>query len=58
MDDNGIDAYIIYTAHISGGYPVTHQMSIEKLTPDFRSTMGKSENSGFFGDSFVEAPAM
>jgi len=56
MDTNG-DAYIIYTAHIQG-YPTTHQMSVEKLTPDYLSTLGNSSSSGFFGESFVEAPAL
>jgi hypothetical protein len=56
QDDDGT-AFIIYTAHIQG-YPTTHQMSIERLTPDYSGTMGASGNSGFFGASFVEAPAL
>jgi len=55
-DDDGT-AYIIYTAHISG-FPTTHQMSVEQLSDDYLTTLGLSHNSGFFGDSFVEAPAM
>jgi hypothetical protein len=56
QDDNG-DAYIIYTSHITGS-GATHLMSIEKLTPDYLSTMGEKASSGYFGDGFVEAPAM
>eukprot|EP00456_Euglypha_rotunda_P031921 TRINITY_DN24782_c0_g1_i4.p1 TRINITY_DN24782_c0_g1~~TRINITY_DN24782_c0_g1_i4.p1 ORF type:complete len:156 (+),score=29.23 TRINITY_DN24782_c0_g1_i4:3-470(+) len=33
-------------------------MSVEKLTDDYLQTTGSSGNSGFFGDSNVEAPAM
>lgn len=58
LDNNGVDAYIIYTSHIQGNFALTHQMSVEKLTPDFQSTLGMEFNSGFFGQSFVEAPAM
>jgi beta-xylosidase len=56
QDDNG-DGYIIYTAHIVGPGP-NHQMSVEKLSDDYLSTLGKQYNSGFFGSSNVEAPAM
>jgi hypothetical protein len=56
QDDDG-SAYIIYTAHIQG-YPETHQMSVEKLTDDYLSTLGNASTSGFFGQSFVEAPAI
>jgi sucrose-6-phosphate hydrolase SacC (GH32 family) len=57
-DPNTGDAYVIYTAHIQGNYALTHQMSVEKLTPDFLGTEGLSANSGFFGQWYVEAPAM
>jgi len=56
QDDNG-DGYIIYTAHIVGPNP-THLMSVEKLSDDYLSSLGKQFNSGFFGETFVEAPAM
>jgi len=56
LDDDG-SGYVIYTSHIQG-YSVTHQMSVEKLAPDFTTTLGLAANSGFFGASFVEAPAM
>lgn len=56
VDDDG-QGYVIYTSHIVN-YPVTHQMSIERLTPDFLGTEGLSANSGFFGSSFVEAPTL
>lgn len=56
QDDNG-DGYIIYTAHITGAEP-THRMSVEKLSDDYLSTLGKQFNSGFFGQTGVEAPAM
>jgi hypothetical protein len=49
--------YIIYTAHIQG-YPVTHVMSVERLAPDFLSSTGLKHSSGFFGETFVEAPTM
>lgn len=55
QDDDGT-AYVIYTSHIQG-YPTTHQMSVEKLTSDYTATLGSAGNSGFFGQSFVEAPA-
>jgi len=58
MVDDDDNAYIIYTAHIQGPWPVTHRMSIERLSADYRSTMGASHNTGFFGESFVEAPAL
>ncbi|CAF0842463.1 unnamed protein product [Adineta ricciae] len=58
QDDNG-DAYIIYTSHIDGSmYNPTHLMSVEKLSSDYLSSLGKQYNSGFFGQNFVEAPAM
>eukprot|EP01114_Cavostelium_apophysatum_P023183 TRINITY_DN8657_c0_g1_i1.p2 TRINITY_DN8657_c0_g1~~TRINITY_DN8657_c0_g1_i1.p2 ORF type:complete len:321 (-),score=32.44 TRINITY_DN8657_c0_g1_i1:47-1009(-) len=55
MDDD-FTAYVIYTSHIQG-YTVDHQMSIERLNPDFLSSEGLQANSGFFGASGVEAPA-
>eukprot|EP01113_Clastostelium_recurvatum_P002942 TRINITY_DN1126_c0_g1_i2.p1 TRINITY_DN1126_c0_g1~~TRINITY_DN1126_c0_g1_i2.p1 ORF type:complete len:356 (+),score=73.77 TRINITY_DN1126_c0_g1_i2:41-1108(+) len=55
-DDDG-SGYIIYTSHIQG-YPTTHQMSVEKLNTAYTLSLGSSANSGFFGQSFVEAPAM
>lgn len=55
VDEDG-SAYVIYTSHIVG-YDVTHRMSVEQLTDDYTATLGASANSGFFGQSFVEAPA-
>ena len=55
VDDNG-DAYFIYTT-----LSHNHGMSIEKLAPDYLSSLGAtdpSQSSGIFGDSFVEAPAL
>lgn len=49
--------YVIYTAHITG-FPITHQMSVEALTPDYTATLGAAGSSGFVGASFVEAPAL
>jgi len=58
QDDNG-DAYIIYTSHIDASiYNPSHVMSVEKLADDYLSSLGKQNNSGFFGQTFVEAPAM
>ncbi|UJR09258.1 hypothetical protein I4U23_013504 [Adineta vaga] len=58
QDDNG-DAYIIYTAHIDGSiYNPNHLMSVEKLSSDYLSSLGKQFNSGYFGQTFVEAPTM
>lgn len=56
VDDDG-SAYVIYTSHIQN-YAITHQMSVEKLTDDYTASLGASANSGFFGASFVEAPAL
>jgi hypothetical protein len=53
-DDKG---YIIYTSHIVG-YDVSHRISIELLADDYCSSLLNASQSGFFGDSFVEAPAM
>jgi beta-xylosidase len=58
QDDNG-DAYIIYTSHINDKiYNPNHLMSVEKLSDDYLSSLGKEYNSGFFGQIPVEAPAM
>jgi beta-xylosidase len=58
QDDNG-DAYIIYTSHINRDiYNPSHLMSVEKLSDDYLSSLGKEYNSRFFGQTFVEAPAM
>ncbi len=58
QDDNGNGtAYVIYTSHIQSAQ-ITHRMSVEQLSPDYTSTMGLAGNSGFFGSSFVEAPAL
>eukprot|EP00698_Gefionella_okellyi_P002081 TRINITY_DN11960_c0_g1_i1.p1 TRINITY_DN11960_c0_g1~~TRINITY_DN11960_c0_g1_i1.p1 ORF type:complete len:390 (-),score=94.49 TRINITY_DN11960_c0_g1_i1:847-1995(-) len=56
QDDDGT-AYVIYTSHIVGS-ATTHVMSVEQLTDDYLSTRGAKYNSGFFGASFVEAPAL
>ncbi|CAF1492715.1 unnamed protein product [Rotaria magnacalcarata] len=59
FQDNNGDAYIIYTAHIDGQiYNPNHLMSVEKLSDDYLSSLGKEFNSGYFGETFVEAPAM
>jgi len=55
LDDDG-QGYVIYTAHITH-FSVTHRMSVERLSSDFTGTVGATGNSGFFGNSFVEAPA-
>ncbi len=53
-DDKG---YVIYTSHIVG-YDTTHRISIELLADDYCSSHLNASQSGFFGDSMVEAPAM
>jgi beta-xylosidase len=53
-DDKG---YVIYTSHIVG-YDTTHRISVELLADDYCSSLLNQSQSGFFGDSFVEAPAM
>ncbi|CAF3346585.1 unnamed protein product [Rotaria socialis] len=59
FQDNNGDAYIIYTSHIDGQiYNPSHLMSVEKLSDDYLSSLGKEFNSGYFGENFVEAPAM
>ena len=53
-------AYIIYTSHLTAPKD-SHRMSIERLTPDYTNSLGQSDpsaSSGFFGESFVEAPVM
>ena len=58
QDDDGA-AYIIYNAHIDGGvYHPDHLMSVEKLSDDYLSSLGKEFNSGYFGQTFVEGGAM
>ena len=58
QDDNG-DGYVIYTSHIDGSiYNPSHVMSVERLSDDYLTSLGKQFNSGFFGQTFVEAPAM
>ena len=54
-DDDGT-GYVIYTSHITGSGE-THRMSVEQLSPDYTSSLGASGSSGYFGNSFVEAPA-
>jgi hypothetical protein len=53
-DDKG---YVIYTSHIVG-YDTSHRISVELLSDDYCSSLLNQSQSGFFGDSFVEAPAM
>ncbi len=50
VDDDGT-GYLIYTSIAQG-----HGMSIEKMTPDFKGTLGASASSGIFGLTFSEAP--
>ena len=58
QDTNG-DAYLIYNAHIDGGiYKPDHLMSVEKLSEDYLSSLGREFNSGYFGETFVEGGAM
>jgi hypothetical protein len=49
VDDNGLDAYIIYTTcvTITCGDP-GHGVSVEKLAPDYLSALGAGYNSGIF----------
>lgn len=54
-DDDG-QAYIMYTAHITGTAP-THLMSIERLAPDYLSPIA-STNTGFLSQSSGEAPSL
>jgi len=58
VDDSGV-GYIIYTAFITGGGPngADHVMSIDKLAPNYQTSLGKAYNSGQIGRSGVEAPA-
>lgn len=51
QDEKGVDGFIMYTAVENG-----HKMSAEQLTPDYLDS--SKLNSGFFGNSFVEAPAV
>ena len=53
---DGAAAYVIYTSLITAPAP-NHRMSVELLTPDFTDS-ARAGSSGFFGDSFVEAPAL
>eukprot|EP00043_Microstomoeca_roanoka_P006211 m.61088 g.61088 ORF g.61088 m.61088 type:complete len:425 (-) comp13322_c0_seq2:21-1295(-) len=48
VDDDGA-GYLIYTSVVMG-----HNISVERLNSDFLSST--LENSGFFGETFVEAP--
>ena len=55
VDSDG-SAYLIYTTLSHG-----HGMSIERLAPDYLSSLGAtdpSQSSGIFGDGNVEAPAV
>ena len=55
VDDDG-QGYLIYTTLSHG-----HSMSIERLAPDFLTSLGATDptqSSGIFGDSNVEAPAI
>jgi hypothetical protein len=45
-------SYVIYNAHIQGGNPPYHLMSVDKLTPDYTASAGVT--SGYFGASNVE----
>lgn len=50
--DDDASAYIIYTAHISGKWGPsneTHRMSVERLSDDYTTALGKTASSGFFG---------
>jgi hypothetical protein len=56
VDDDG-EAYVIYTAHISmAAFQPSHVMSIERLAPDYYTSLGPNASSGIIGSSFVEAP--
>ena len=52
VDDDGT-GYLIYTSIAQG-----HGISIEKLTPDFKATLGASSSSGVFGANLSEAPSL
>ena len=52
VDDDGT-GYLIYTSIAQG-----HGISIEKLTPDFKGTLGARSSSGIFGVKLSEAPAL
>jgi len=55
VDDDGT-AYLIYTTLSHG-----HGMSVERLAPDYLSSLAASDpsqSSGIFGDGGVEAPAL
>jgi hypothetical protein len=51
VDDDGT-GYVIYNAHIQGGSPPYHLMSVDKLSADYTASAGVT--SGFFGASNVE----
>ena len=57
VDDTDGAGYVIYTGHIdAGSYSPAHVMSVERLTPDFYSSLGAAASSGAIGASNVEAP--
>jgi hypothetical protein len=48
---------VIYTAHISAGaFSPTHVISVERLAPDYYTSLGANASSGPIGASNVEAP--
>ena len=53
VDENGVDAYIVYN-----GWFNSHTLVIEKLTADFRDSLGADYNSGPVSPSSNEAPAV
>lgn len=56
VDDDGA-GYVLYTGHISSSFfNPTHVMSIERLAPDFLTSLGSSASSGAIGVPNVEAP--
>jgi beta-xylosidase len=52
VDDDG-QAYVIYTTLSKG-----HSISIERLSPDYTTSLGAAASSGIFGPGNVEAPAL
>ena len=66
VDEHDGKGYIVYNSdengHLCGACHIPpcdcgFQMSVERLAPDFRSTV-PSSNSGWIGAPTVEAPAM
>jgi len=59
FQDTDGTGYIAYSSQINTS-PVRqhHHVSVEKLAPDYLSSLGNESTSGYFGDGFSEAPTM